>query len=492
MADISSATQTRPGRNSASVSMVGSKIQRLRRRCGLSQAGLAKKLGISASYLNLIEHGRRKLTVSLLLQLAELFDLKLTDLADDDHSQLLADLMEVFGDDLFAAHPLKNTDVQDLVASNPGVARAVLHLHDACRNLRADLNSLTEQLDKRTTPQVSSAANRLPAEQVSDFIQANSNHFSTLEQAAERVGADIPLDSGGVFFGMSAFLTNVFGVNVVMTPAGPEQTTLRRYDEATQTLQISQLLPPDSQNFQIANQIGLLAARDEIEHWVDEASHLDDDARVLARIALANYFAAALLMPYEPFHERAIALRYDLDLLSHHFAASFEQICHRLTTLQRPGARGIPFHMLRVDIAGNISKQFSLSGIHIPRHGAACPRWNVYTAFLQPGTINVQVSQLPDGAAYLCMARTVLKGVGGHNTPQHFMSVGIGCEISHARQMVYADGLHLDDFDAAVPIGGSCRTCPRLDCQHRAFPPVTHKLTLNENIRSQSAYFAPS
>jgi hypothetical protein len=205
-------------------------------------------------------------------------------------------------------------------------------------------------------------------------------------------------------------------------------------------------------------------------------------------MAQANYFAAAFLMPYGDFLRRAKASRYDIEMLEHHYGVSFEQVCHRLTTLQRPRARGIPFHMLRTDIAGNVSKRFSLSGIHIPRHGGACPRWNVYSAFLQPGSINVQISRMPDGGTYFCLARTLHKRGGGYGAPQSIMSIGLGCEIGHARELVYADGVDFDNPHVVVPIGASCRTCPRLDCRQRAVPPAARRLNLDENVRGPSAY----
>jgi hypothetical protein len=193
-------------------------------------------------------------------------------------------------------------------------------------------------------------------------------------------------------------------------------------------------------------------------------------------------------MPYRAFHKAAKSLRYDVELLQHRFGVSFEQACHRVTNLQRPGQRGVPFHFLRSDIAGNISKRFSLSGIHIPRHGGACPRWNVHAAFLQPGAINIQISQMPDGATFFCISRTVLNAAGGYGEPRSYQSIGLGCEIGQASKLVYADGIDLDRPKRTIPIGVSCRICPRMDCGQRAFPPVAHALETDINTRGVSAY----
>jgi predicted transcriptional regulator/DNA-binding XRE family transcriptional regulator len=468
---------------------LGGRIRRLRRQEGLSQAALAIELGISASYLNLIEHNRRNLTVPLLIKLAERFELELSEIAESDEGRLSADLMEAFGDDLFGDIDLTTTDVRDLVTSNSTVARAILALYDRYRNMRDDAETVGAQA--RTNHDDVTISDRLPSEQVSDFLQARANYFPELEESAERVNHDSSLSGEDTLGAMSTFLTNTFGVRVMDMPEDYTRA-VRRFDPDSRILGLSKMLPADSRNFQAAHQIGLLAADREIDMLVDEGDFTNEDGRTLARIALANYFAGALLMPYDTFHKAAKTHRYDVELLQHRFGVSFEQACHRLTTLQRPRKRGVPFHLLRADIAGNISKRFSLSGIHIPRHGGACPRWNVYTAFLQPGTINVQISQMPDGKTFFCIARTVHKANGGYGQPRSYLSIGLGCEMSDAAALVYADGINLERPERIVPIGVSCRTCPRMDCGQRAFPPVAHALETDENARGVSAYSSAS
>jgi predicted transcriptional regulator len=213
------------------------------------------------------------------------------------------------------------------------------------------------------------------------------------------------------------------------------------------------------------------------------------------RAALASYFAGAVLMPYQLFRDAAKQTRYDVDILKNRFGVSFEQVCHRLTTLRRPGAEGIPFHFIRVDIAGNISKRFSASGIHIARFGAACPRWNVYDAFATPGMLRVQVSQMPDGKTYFCIAETTQRVHAftaasrlPHRIGQH--AIALGCDIRHAGEIVYADGLNLADPQIVTPIGVSCRTCPRNDCAERAMPSLHQRLEIDENVRGSATYAA--
>ncbi len=475
-------------KNATSTTRLGGKIRRLRRRTGWTQARLANQLDISASYLNLIEHNRRNVTVPLLLRIAELFQVEVGDLVEDDEGQLVADLMDLFADDIFDDHDLRSTDVRDLIGAAPGVGRAILSLYDAFKKSREDLQSFAEDFAPADELPVAVQTDRFPAEQVSDFLQANGNYLPDLEAAAVRVNRDLRQTGADPFQAMSAFLANAYGIRIVMLPPDDGTAALRRFNPDTLTLEVSELLPPASRNFQLACQIGLLAAKVEIDSVLGRATLAGPDAPRLARVAMANYFAAALLMPYEAFLEHAIKFRYDIDLLAHHFDTSFEQVCHRLMTLQRPGARGIPFHMLRTDIAGNISKRFSLSGIHIPRHGGACPRWNVYTAFMHPGTINVQVSRMTDGRTYFCIARAYKKSIGGYDSPPTYLSIGLGCDIQHANGMVYADGIDLSKADQAVPVGVSCRTCERMDCRQRAFPPVSRPLNIDENVRAPSAY----
>jgi predicted transcriptional regulator/DNA-binding XRE family transcriptional regulator len=468
---------------------LGPKVRRLRRENRMSQAQLAGQLGISASYLNLIEHNHRNVTVGLLLKLAELFGLNISDLAEDDEGQLLADLMEAFDDALFEETDLTNTEVRELVSAAPTAARAMLKLYDAYRNSQSDKRSLATQVSEEAEILLEYES-RLPADQISDFIQESGNYFPDIEEEAERIRAEAGLDRNDPILGLTAYLEQAHGIRVAVLPPGPGAETMRRYEPGSRRLEISESLPRSSRLFQVGHQIGLLSASPVFDTLLLEGGLRTPDVRSLGRIALANYFAAALMMPYGAFHGMAKAVRYDIELLQHHFDASFEQVCHRLTTLQRPGAKGVPLHMLRVDIAGNISKRFSASGLRIPRHGSACPRWNIYSAFLSPGVINGQVSRMPDGNAYFCVARTIQKRGGGYGSPQRVLSIGLGCELSYAREVVYSDGIDLESPERAIAAGVQCRSCERMDCRQRAFPPVHHRLAIDENTRGLSAYVA--
>ena len=466
---------------------LGKRIRALRAREGLSQAAMATRLGISASYLNLIEHDRRPLSANLLLALAQHFEVDLRAFAGGEDSQLSADLMEAFGDPLFESQPISERDVREFVATTPDVARAVLHLHHAYTSARGSAEMLAEEVvDRQDLAGIDRSGPS--SEQVSDLIQRHQNHFPELEAEAERLWKDARLDTEDLFGALAEYLTKRHKVRVRVLTVGEMKSAVRRYDPERRELWISEVLRRGSRNFQLAYQLGLLTCSDTLDLMSREPTLTSDEARSLCRVALANYFAAAVLTPYDEFQQAAEKLRYDLDLLGHRFRVSYEQVCHRLTTLNRKGSKGVPFDMVRIDLAGNISKKFSATGIRLPRFGGLCPLWNVHTAFLQPGVIHTQLSRLPDGTAFFSVARTVRKHRGGYRAPDVLYSLQLSCDVESARKLVYADGYDLVNPAASTPVGITCRLCERLDCRARAFPSVHQRLQVDENVRGVSFY----
>jgi len=466
---------------------VGGRLRRLRQERRLTQAQMAEELAISPSYLNLLESNQRPVTVRVLLRLAERFQVDVGSLAGDEDERLTSDLMEALSDPMFEGHDVKASDVRDLVASLPALSQAVLTLYQAYRRGPPATTPEPDGEEGETTHA------GIPSEEVSDYLQRQQNHFDDLEQAAEALWRDFALGTQSLFQDLVQVLAQNFAVDVEVLPAGQLNGLLREYNPMSRRLALSEMLPLPSRTFQLACQIGYLHCRKEIDRLASAGKFTSAESDALARSALANYFAAAVMMPYERFLGAARQTRYDITVLQHRFGVSFEQVCHRLTTLRRPGAEGIPFHLIRVDIAGNISKRFSSSGIHIARFGAACPRWNVYDAFATPGMMRVQVSRMPEGSAFFCVARTVrpagrLIGRGALTQSGRQLSVGLGCAIQHARDIVYADGLDLDDPTIVTPIGVSCRVCPRTDCTDRALPALSQRLEIDENRRGPSAY----
>jgi hypothetical protein len=224
-----------------------------------------------------------------------------------------------------------------------------------------------------------------------------------------------------------------------------------------------------------------------LETIVGRAGPLDDASRRLYRITLANSFAAAVMMPYAAFLAAAEALSYDVHVLAQRFNAGFEQVCHRLTTLQRPNARGIPFFLLRVDNAGNVSKRFSSGTFPFSKFGGTCPLWNVHSTFDTPDRLLKQVIELPDGTRYFSIAQMLRRPVTPHPLAQPRFAIGLGCEIRHAAKLVYAAGMDLDKTEG-TPIGVNCRLCERENCSQRAEPPITRRLILDENTRRVSSF----
>jgi len=459
---------------------IGGKIKRLRHQKALSQAQLASILDISPSYLNLIEHNRRQVTVPLLFRLASIFGVEPGELAENDDSRLSGDLMELFGDDLFIDSDVTNQDIRALVQSLPSVSRAVLKLFDRVR-----------ELEHRTSGiQPASGGFNLVTEAVSDFLQENANYFPTLEAITEETRARIDRHCDLFEEALRLYLMKEWHQEIVVAPLG--DGVVSHMDEAGRRFVISEALAPRSAQFVVAQHVARLVAGDEIERLIENSTLPLPDATGLVRSVLAAYGAAALIMPYAPFYKAVRETRYDIERISRRFRATFEQVCHRMTSLQRPGLSGIPLHLVRTDIAGNISKRFSLSGIHIPRHSGACPRWNIYAAFLSPGQINVQVSQMPDSKRYFCIAQTVYKGRTGFRAPGRYLSIGLGCALHHASEMIYSDGFDYNAACVTVPIGVGCRICPRTNCAQRAHPAADHRFPLAsidkmENFYMQSA-----
>jgi predicted transcriptional regulator/transcriptional regulator with XRE-family HTH domain len=446
--------------------VIGRTVRRLRADRHLSQQALATRLGISASYLNLIEHDQRAVTASLLIKLAETLRVDLAELSGTQERRLEVGLREALGDPLLGAEAVPEAEIEALAAGSPNAARAMLALYRAWRVAREDAGGIALPSGRRVL---------LPNEEARDLFDDRANHFPGLEEAAEALAADLaPGVPAETNHAIADRLRRVHGVTVTVQPL---DAALRRFDPASRTLALAESLPRESRGFHMAFQLTLLEAREPVETAVSSAAPSSPEAAMLIRIGLLNYTAGALLMPYAAFREAARALRHDMEAVAARFGVSFEQACNRLSTLQRPGARGVPFFFLRVDPAGNVSKRFSAAGFPFARYGGSCLRWVVHTAFAQPGSVQVQVAELPDGATYLCFARSLARPALRWGEPRAVHVIAMGCAITHAAAVAYADGLDLDR--ARVGIGLSCRLCDRPDCRSRAFPPLEHRLALD-------------
>jgi len=471
------------------LSNIGSKVRKERRSKGLSQSDLSKNLGISASYLNLIESGRRTITVPLLIKIGNELGLSLKDLTIESNKRLLSDVMEVLSNELFEDLDITNHDTTEFISNNPNIAKALLSLNDTYISLRDDTQNRLEALDIKSSVKERKSS-RLPVEIVSDFLQENKNYFDSLEKKAENIKQKIYIEEGHRTIGHSLiqYLFNEHDTKVKVVTPEEDEKAIKRYDQKKNTLFLSEMLNYSSRNFHLAYQIAFLEGEDDINKIININKISSKDVINLLKISLLNYLASAILMPYNDFLVTAKKFRYDIELLMHHFATSFEQVAHRLTNLQKPKAEGIPFHFVKTDNAGNVSKRFSLSGIHIPRHGGACPRWNVYSAFSSPGKINTQISRMPDGKVYFCIARAFEKGIEKFGAIKSFVSIGLGCDVRYAKEITYSDGIDFQNKKLETPIGISCRICPRIDCEQRAFPPIDKDLKLDIIQRGTSPY----
>ncbi len=452
---------------------MGVRLRRLREARGLTQAALAKRLEISPSYLNQIERNQRPLTAAVLLRLNAAFDVDMRIFSDSEGARLLTDLRAALADQGAEASAV---ELRVLTDEMPEIARSIVGLQARLREVSERADLLASRLSE---PGQSLAPT--PFEAVRDWFYDRRNHAPELDLAAEAVGSALP--PGAMLSGLIDRLAGRHGVRVA---AAEDETRLRSYDASARILRLGSNLERGRQAFQVATQLAFLEQGETISRLAAE-SGMGPEGQALLRIGLANYYAGALIMPYRAFLEAAEACAYDIDLIARRFGVGFETACHRLSTLQRPGASGVPFFFIRVDRAGNISKRQSATDFHFSRIGGACPLWNVYEAFSRPGEILRQIAQTPDGRSYLWIARMVRRGRGGFGAPEKSFAVALGCDLAHAERLVYARGLDLTNPELAARIGPGCKLCERPTCPQRAFPEVGRPLAVTEG----EARFAP-
>ena len=464
---------------------VGPKIKAFRRQLGIQANKLAEQLGISPSYLNLIESGKRRIDGDLIIKICKELRIELKDITSQSELKLENNISELLSDELFEDLDILGPEVKDLVNTNPKIAKALIKLGDNYKQKDHDIVNRVENISGKI---IDSRKASFPGEVVSDFLQENKNYFPKLEEFANEVFLNIQVNNRATYMALCEYLKNKH--HIIVKDVLPEENKpfSKVFKKKEKELLLSDYVALETKKLYVAAQIAHEGAISIIEDYLLKFSFPSEESKKLTKVALLNYCGAAILMPYKMFHSECIKQKYDLELLQNTFATTFEQIAHRVTSLQDPKLPGIPFHFLRVDIAGNISKRFSLSGIEIPRYGGACPRWNVYSAFTRPGFIQAAVSKMSNGEKYVCIARTVEKGVGRFGEAKSILSIGLGCEAKYAKDFVYTENLNLNDKKTEIPIGVSCRTCDRLDCSQRAFPPLHKKFDVDVNSRGISVY----
>ena len=464
---------------------IGPKIRAFRRRLGIQANKLAEELGISPSYLNLIESSKRRIDGDLVLKICKVLKINLSDLTSRSDLNLENNISELLSDELFEDLDILGPEVKDLVNSNPKIAKALIKLGDNFKQKDIEIVNKVENISGKI---IDSRKAAFPGEVVSDFLQENKNFFPKLENFANNIFEEVKQNNRTRYIALCDFLKSKYNIKVIDIIPEEKKPFSKIFKIESRELLLSDYLSLETKKLHAAAQIAQEGASKDIDEYLSTFTFPTKESKKLTRVALLNYCGAAILMPYKLFHKECKVLKYDLELLQNTFATSFEQVAHRVTCLQDPELPGIPFHFLRVDVAGNISKRFSLSGIEIPRYGGACPRWNVYSAFSRPGVIQAAVSKMTNGEKYVCIAKTVEKGVGRYGQKKSMLSIGLGCEAKYAKEFVYTENLDLYDKKSELPIGVSCRTCDRLDCSQRAFPPLHKKFDVDLNSRGVSVY----
>ncbi|MBZ9937694.1 short-chain fatty acyl-CoA regulator family protein [Mesorhizobium sp. BR1-1-16] len=449
---------------------IGGKLRRLRRDLGLSQTKLAEDLSISPSYANLMERNQRPVSAQILIRLAEVYDLDIAALASSEDDRSLGELAEMMGDPLFRDLAVPAQELRDLVETCPSVADAMRRLYQAYQQTQRDPETSTTA-DIRAFD---------PVDAVRNAIEAAKNYFPALDETAEALAAELTEAGPDLLGALAARLQARHGVRLRVLPAEVMAGALRRFDRHRRQLQLSEMVSPSGRIFQAAFQLATIEHAALIDTLVEETALTDATARRMFRIFLANSLAGAVMMPYGRFFAAAEACRYDVAVLTQRFNASLEQVCHRLTTLQRAGARGVPFFMIRVDDAGNVSKRHASGRFHLSRYGGTCPLWNLHETFRSPGAILTQRLEMPDGTAFFSIAATVSGARQPFPAREARFAIGLVCEMKYAGRIVYADG----EGVGTARIGTNCRLCERTDCAQRAEPPAARPILIDENLRS--------
>lgn len=448
--------------------LAGHAVRRLRRQVGLTQAAMAEMLEISPSYLNLVERNQRPVSATLLVRLAERFDFDPRSLAAGEPGGGAAAIRRRLADPLFADLEIDRNEVEEWLAAAPGGAEAFARLFD-----RGGAGVVADDIAD-------------PVALVRREIERWRGHFADLDQAAETLADELRLGAGDLYGAIAERLRVKHSLAIRVLPVDVMPDMLQRLDLHARQLQLSETLDPASRTFAVATQLAQIEARSEIEALARGAGFADRAAERLFRRHLGNYFAAALIMPYARFLRACESTGYDIELLQRRFGAGFEQVAHRLTTLQRVGARGLPFFMVRIDRAGQASKRFSgASGAPLAEAEGRCPLWRLHEAFDRPGNLVVQLVELEDASRWLTMARTVApQGRRFGGIPAEF-AIGLGVAADQARPLAIARGVDL--AGEAMPIGLGCRACFRSECPQRSLAPAGRALTVGERERRLTA-----
>ncbi|MEL6744045.1 MAG: short-chain fatty acyl-CoA regulator family protein [Pseudomonadota bacterium] len=461
---------------------IGPRLRELRQGQDHTQAQMAAALGVSASYINLIERNQRSASLRFLIALSDTYGVDWRQMTSNSNSLAVADLRQLFRDPAFGGVEPDIEELRSALDSAPNLVEGVFNLFRTHRAYAEQLAAQNEAMGHAENGAMVSE----PV--VHDFFRSQNNYFAALEEAAESLHASHPLDPAEMYGGLKRYLEDVHKVKVELVPAAQMGKAVRVFDRENRVLRLSIALDYINRVFHLGLSAGFVGFRPMFDMILDNSAITNPHHRARCQVELGNYFAAAVMMPYRAFMEEALASRYDLEHLSTTFGVSFEQVCHRLTTMQRPGARGIPFFFLRIDRAGNVSKRFNATPIQLARFGGACPKLDTHFCFRMPGRIMTQVVEMPDNTRYFTVNRTVDRPSYRYSSDDKRLAVSLGCALPYAVQMVYGD-----DIDASAPrhvteIGVNCRLCPRQNCEQRAHEPFTQNFAVDENRRGATRF----
>ena len=461
---------------------IGTQLRQLRRDHGQTQVEMGRVLGVSAAYINLLEKNQRSLSVPVLMALADHYNVDWRDVVMDKSANILADLRNAIQDPLFAG---SQPDIQELRAAidhAPSLVQNFLKLHQSHRTA---MDNIMRFGSDGVPPELLTSS---PETIIYNFFRDHFNYFDVLERAADALIAEEPSQPYEMQRTLRQRLFTRHGIEVETWPVEQMSESLRIYDAERGVIQLSEALDYQNRAFQLAHILCFVELSDILNDIT--AGMKAESNRAIARchVELANYFAAAVLMPYDAFHAMAEQSGYDIDRMASAFAVSFEQVCQRLTTLQRETKRGVPFFFLRVDKAGNVTKRFNATSFNIAEYGGSCPVWNLHTAFRTPGVILPQFVELPDGEKFFTLARTTERPVYSMQTQDRRLAISLGCEIKHAHKLIYNSTFQKPADDAFSKIGINCHLCLRRNCSQRAHDPLFAELSTDTSRRGETRY----
>ncbi len=432
----------------------GSKLRRIRSRLQFSQAALAESLGISASYLNLIERDQRPITAQLLIKLNSLHDIDIAELATSPESNdTVAKLKEVTSDPLLIGEIPTITELQEATQAAPNVVGATIKLYQAYREVLKRLGELSQNMAVEAIPQ---SANSFDA--VRRFIQQQIS-FPTLEALAEEIWFELtPKDDP--MAGLKAKLRSHSGIDVRFIPAdilGPDRA---RYDRHSQRLLISETQNSQARLWEVA----LLTAQLEGRKTIDDitANHplaIEAESKRLLRQELSKYLALAILCPAAKFVASAEDLKFDIAALALRFSTSHVAIMKRLAITKG-------FGFLQVDATGSVIDKIGPLGFHMPQSGNLCGHLPIF----DNNEFSTVTLQSNDGKKITMIALR-----------EDQFRAGLIMSASDLSKSIYS-------ANATRPLGSTCRLCEIKNCTLRREPPATRPAALNEFVRGASDF----